>query len=101
MTSDFKKLFTGPGKNYILPNEATAIVKCALSYAGMYLPVKRLIWRLTSERLVRSVQLFVSVHYAVKYFYKSRTMCLFVSNEVRFSCCNLLMSRLGILMSIF
>ena len=57
-----------------------------------YKPVKRLIGRLTSECLVRSVDLFVSVqlHYAVKYCVnKLWTMCLFVSNEIRFSRSNL------------
>ena len=55
-------------------------------------PVKRLIGRLTSERLVRSVYLFVSVqlHYGVKYCVnKLWTMCLYVSNEIRFSRSNL------------
>ena len=45
-------------------------------------PVKRLIGRLTSERLVRSVHLFVSVqlHYGVKYCVnKLWTMCLWNS----------------------
>ena len=55
---------------------------------GDKIPIKRLIGRLTSERLVRSVHLFVSVqlHYAVKYCVnKLWTMCLFVSNEICFS----------------
>ena len=48
--------------------------------------------RLTSERLVRNVHLFVSVqlHYAVKYCVNNLwTMCLFVSHEIRFSRSNL------------
>ena len=47
---------------------------------------------MTSECLVGSVHLFVLVqlHYAVKYCVnKLWTMCLFVSNEIRFSRSNL------------
>ena len=56
------------------------------------LSVKHLIGRLTSERLVRSVNLFVSVqfYYAVNYCANQLwTMRLFDSNDIRFSRSNL------------
>ena len=56
------------------------------------IPVKRLIGRLTSECLVRSVDLFVLVqlYYAVKYCVNNLwTICPFVSHEIRFSRSNL------------
>ena len=61
-------------------------------YLYIPIPIKRLIGRLTSERLVRTVYFFVSVqlHYGVKCCVnKLWTMCLYVSNEIRFRRSNL------------
>ena len=47
-----------------------------------YITMKRLIWILTSERLVTSVHLFIAVHYALcseMLFFISCGLCFFLS----------------------
>ena len=63
----------------LLINASYSLRKCKQNISNIGKPIKHLIWRLTSERLVRSVHLFVCVYIMplnIILCTKLRTMCL-------------------------